>query len=220
MRPCIEKVLTDGLRNQLPKELYEQSRKTMTFVIIHDLNRTGLNQNEIKTALLGWNERCIIKLTLNEANRKLCDFVDWFFKKECKLSCKRLLDICLFPSGSGCFFQKNPPLEPLTYNLGEIRFFLENKYPQYSLGFRLFNVLSVLYEIRNEKNVENIFAGLRTISDRIYNSKNGTISGKELSKLLYKLQDMGIIQIKKGEAGSFGYKRSNEYRFNPGFSIA
>jgi len=219
MRPCIESILNYGLQNKTSKELYEQVRKDMTFAIIHDLKRMGFNQDNIKKSLLEWNDRCIIKLTLNEAKRKLCDFVDWFFKRECKLSCKKLADYCLFSSGFGCFFQKKTPLNTLNYNLGEMRCYLENKYPQYALGYRLFNVLSVLYDVRQQKGVENIFIGLRAISDMIYNNQNGTISGKELSRLLYKLQDEDIIKIKKGEAGSFGYKRANEYCFNSIFSI-
>src|SRR4030042_945646 len=108
MRPCIRKCLQEGLLEKIPSKLYEEVRKKMTFAIIYEMNRLGAEPGLIKQSLLNWNDRCINALTVNRAKRQLCDFVDWFLKKNCRMSCKTLFDYCLYPSGVGCQFQKMP----------------------------------------------------------------------------------------------------------------
>lgn len=213
MRPCVKKILDTGLREKLPKQLFEDLRKKMTYVIIHDLRRINIEPIDIKQMLLSWNDRCIMKLSSGDAKRQLCGFVDWFLKKECKLSCKGLADFCLYPEGTGCAFQKKAELRKVNYTTGEAQVYLERTFPKYGIGYRMGYVLEALHKAREEKGVDRLYIGLRTLAAILYDIRSWRVETKELSKYLYRLQEEKFLKIEKGEKGSFVFRHSNAYTF-------
>ncbi len=214
MRPCIKNILFEGHREKAPREMFQETRKKMTFRIIHDLHRIGIDRVDIKQQLLLWNDRCINQLSAGDAKRQLCDFVDWFFKKrEHKLSCNGLKDFCLYPEGNGCRFQKKAEARPLTYCFGDAKIYLERTFPRYGQGHKMACVLEALIRVRNEKGVDVLFVGLRRLSAVLNDIRPMRIENKELSQTLYRLQEEGFISIERGQKGDFGFRLSNAYTF-------
>ncbi len=213
MRPCIKDFLLKGQREKAPKELFQETRRKMTYRIIHDLHRIGIDRADIKQQLLQWNNQCICRLSSGDAKRQLCDYVDWFFKEKRKLSCNGLKDYCSHPEGTGCRFQKKAKLKPLTYRLGDARIYLEHNFPKHGEGFRMGNVLEALHRVREEKGFDELFVGLRTLSAVLYDIRSMQIGNKELLILLHRLEEENFIRIKKGKKGNFGFRHSNAYTF-------
>jgi hypothetical protein len=62
---------------------------------------------DIKMMLLEWNKKNYRVLSSGEAQRQLCDYVDWVFKGECKTGCRALKDYCVGINGI-CKFSRIP----------------------------------------------------------------------------------------------------------------
>gem|GEM_PF-1679770 len=208
IRPCVKFALEKGARDR-------DHLKKMTFAIIYELNRLHVENPEIKMALLEWNDKNYRVLSAGDAQRQLCAYVDWFFKHECKLSCKALEDYCLLPDG-GCLFK------PASYN-GEITLpfslleaisFLEKEYHPH--GYLMGLLLRILFAIQKEKNAKNIiYVGLREIQARILSEYGHRLEPMQILRALNKLEEAGLIRITHGQPGTSGTRQANGYIFLP-----
>jgi hypothetical protein len=208
MRPCVAAAFKDGAQDK-------DHLKKMTYAIIFELNRLGIGKVEIKMALLDWNKKSIIALSPGDANRQLCDFVDWFFKKECKLGCKALKDYCLFPNG-GCAFQLQAYVGDinLPFSLSEAMIFLEKEYRPH--GYLMGLLLKSLSKIQQEKNAKNIiYVGLRTLKAQLVEDDRHILDLMTISRSLNLLEDAGFFKISRGQPGTFGTRHANGYTFLP-----
>lgn len=208
MRPCVKRAFISGAKDK-------DHLKKMTFAIIFELNRLGIEKQEIKMALLEWNKKSYQILSEGDAKRQLCDFVDWFFKRECKLGCKALEDYCIFPDG-GCAFK--PRLYDgeiaLPFSLPEAMIFLEKEYRPY--GYLMGLLLKCLSKIQKEKNAKSIiYVGVRTLQARLIEDDRQNLDPMSLLRALNKLEAAGLIRIKHGQPGTFGTRYANGYTFLP-----
>lgn len=207
MRPCVKAALEDGAQNK-------DHLKKMTFAIIFELNRLNIEKSEIKMVLMEWNQKNYRKLTEGEAKRQLCDFVEWFFKHECKMSCNALNDYCLFPNG-GCRFKPIPYQEniELPFSMLDAESFLMSERMPH--GYLMACLLKILFKIQREKNARAIiYIGLRTLRARVLDEFRHDLDPKDILRALNKLEEEGFIRITHGERGTFS-KRANGYTFQP-----
>lgn len=214
MRPCVKAAFEKGVKADSPSDrLNKEHLKKMTFAIIYELDRLEVEKAEIKTFLLDWNTRNYRILSPGDAQRQLCDFVDWYFKRECKLSCKALEDYCLFPNG-GCAFKSTPYQGEikLPFSLVDAITFLEKEYRPH--GYLMGLLLRTLFSIQKEKNVKNIlFIGLRTLRARLNNDFRHCLDLMTILRALNKLEEAGLIRITHGQSGTFGTRHANGYTF-------
>jgi hypothetical protein len=208
MRPCVAEAYRNGAQDRLNFE-------KMRFAIIYELKRLETEKKEIKIFLLEWNKKNYQVLATGEAQRQLCDFVEWFFKHDCKLSCKVLEDYCLFPTG-GCGFK------PVPYS-GEIRLpFSEMDAVNYLLkeyrphGYLMGVIVRVLFKIQLEKCARHeVFVGLRTLEARINEEYRFHIDLMTILRALNELETAKLIRITHGKPGTFGKRTANGYTFLP-----
>jgi len=208
MRPCVKNAFMHGTED---KDHFSKMRHA----IIFELHRLGTDKAEIKNALLEWNQRNFNFLAPAESQRQLCDYVDWFFKKEGRCSCHSLEEYCLYPKG-GCKHKPRKILGEITLPFSKIeaRSYLEKKYPRDAHVMTI--LLNILFKIQLEKNAAQVlFVGLRTISARLLNDYRHRLDLISISRLLYKLQDAGFLSIQRGERGTNGTRRANAYTFLP-----
>jgi hypothetical protein len=205
MRPCVKDALDNGVED-------EQSFSKMRHAIIFELKRIGFEKPAIKRELMEWNKKCRPRLSEGDAKRQLCGYVDWFYKKECKLSCKGLQDYCT--RVDTCVFmrtQKNNSYE-LPFSVADARLFLEHNYaPE---GHLMGLILQTMIRMKVKKKAQNIlFVGLREIRDSLLDKENCNSNEMTISRYLYKLEKIGFFKITKGKRGSFS-RKSNAYEFN------
>lgn len=182
--------------------------------IIFELNRLGIEKSEIKIKLLEWNKKSYQVLSTGDARRKLCDYVDWFFKHECKLSCKGLEDYCVFQNG-GCCFKRRPYQEniELPFSISEANNFLMTECKPH--GYLMDCLIKILFEIQQEKGVRDIvFVGLRTLKARLSDEYRRNLDPKDILRTLSRLEENGFIRITHGKRGTFS-NRANGYAFLP-----
>lgn len=208
MRPCVKASLNDGARDK-------SEFAKMRFAIIFELNRLHLEKAEIKMALLEWDKKSFQALTPGDATRKLSDFVNWFFKHECKMSCKTLVDYCLFPDG-GCTFGTTPFAGniSLPFTISEAIAFLDREYQPH--GYIMGLMLKILFKVQQQKNARAIvFVGLRTLQAMLNNEYRHNLDLMTISRALNMLEEAKFISIKRGQSGTFGTRHANGYTFLP-----
>lgn len=216
IRPCVAYVLCNGAKD------YEHFKK-MRHAIVCELKRLNMERGKIKMTLLEWNDLNYNKLTPSEAQRQLCDYVDWVFKREVKIGCKALGEYCRF-GGAGCSFKRKSfqDGESISFSMTDALVFLERecKPKGYTMGM----VLQTLIAIKREKNVGTVFAGVRHIQEMINNTTRHCLDLMTILRALNELERTGFIAIKRGKSGTFGNRHANEYtilQWKPpvGFSI-
>jgi hypothetical protein len=208
MRPCVKSAFDDGAQDK-------DHLNKMRHAIIFELNRLGIEKSEIKMELLEWNKKSYQVLSPGDATRQLCDYVNWFFKHECKLSCKGLEDYCLFPNGWCAFRPQSDSGEiTLPFSLSEAMIFLEKEYRPH--GYLMGSLLKTLSKIRVEKSAKSIiYVGVRTIQARLLEDDRHDIDLMGIMRALNKLEEAGFIKITHGQAGTFGKRPANGYSFQP-----
>jgi hypothetical protein len=208
MRPCVKAAFENGAQDK-------DHLKKMTYAIIFELNRLGIEKPEIKMALLHWNQKSYRILSDGDAKRQLCDFVDWFFKRECKLGCKALEDYCIFHN-NWCAFRPQSYCGEMTlpFSLSEAMIFLEKEYRPH--GYLMGLLLKSLSKIQIEKNAKNIiYVGIRTLQARLLEDDRRNLDPMSLLRALNKLEAAGLIRIMHGQSGTFGTRHANGYTFLP-----
>lgn len=202
LRPCVRSYLKSGTQN-------DYDRKKLLHAIIYEMNRVQYGKAEIKQTLTEWNQRSRKPLSPEDAQRQLCDYVDWFLRNNCKYSCKALQSYCLYPTG-GCAFQKKPRPIALPFSPVETWLRLEREY--HSNGYTMTLVLrALIYEWKEKGCPPRLFAGVRRIRAIILDRERTTLSPATISRTVYRLSDIGILSVTKGEKGTFGTRRANEY---------
>jgi hypothetical protein len=186
----------------------------MAYAIIYELNRLGVAADVIKSELIQWNSRSQNKLSIGDAKRQLCDYVDWFYKHECRLSCKSLSDYCIDKEGS-CPFSVKPRSERvLPYTMAQARQFLEFEFFEHGKGHVMAIVLRSLVSLWDDKGRPNqLFVGVRSIQARILEMHRSFLDLMSIVRHLRRLSSAGFIAIRSGESGSFGFRLSNAYEF-------
>jgi hypothetical protein len=206
IRPCVKDAYDNG-------SITREDRRKMVYAIIYELNRLGVQADVIKAELVQWNDRCRNKLSPGDAKRQLCDYVDWFNKHECRLSCKSLRDYCIDKSGS-CPFSVVPKTQKeLTYTISQADNFLIREFPESGKGHTMSIVLQSLVSIWNEKGrPRQLFAGTRSVQARILETHRSLLDLMTILRRLRDLSDIGFLSMQSGERGSFGFRRSNAYQ--------
>ena len=206
MRPCVAVVFENGAqdRNEFEK---------MRFAIVFELRRLDVEMAKIKMALLEWNTKNNRVLSTGDAQRQLCDFVNWFFKHDCKIGCKGLKDYCRFLNG-GCVFKPAVNTEEikLPFSLVDAMVFLEKEYRRD--GYLMGKLILILFKIQKDKNAPNIlYVGIREIRARLNNDERLDLDEMTLLRALNKLEEAGILKITHGKSGTFGRRTANGYSF-------
>jgi hypothetical protein len=208
MRPCVKSAFDEGAQDK-------DHLNKMRHAIIFELNRLGIEKSEIKMKLLEWNKKSYQVLSPGDATRQLCDYVNWFFKHECKLSCKGLEDYCLYSTG-GCAFRPSQygGEIALPFSLIDAMIFLEKEYRPH--GYLMGLLLKSLFKIQKEKNAKNIiYVGIRTLQARLLEDNRHNLDPMSLLRALNKLEAAGLIRIMHGQSGTFGTRHANGYTFLP-----
>lgn len=208
MRPCVAEAYQKGAQDR-------QHFEKMRFAIIYELKRLAIEKPDIKIFLLEWNAKNYQALATSEAQRQLCDFVDWFFKRDCKLSCKALVDYCLFPSG-GCGFKPVPYSGEIQLPFSELDVvaFLEREFRPN--GYLMGVIVRVLFKIKIEKCAKKeVFVGLRTLQARINDEFRFQSDLMAILRALNELEKLRLIRITHGKPGTFGKRTANGYAFLP-----
>lgn len=205
MRPCVRNALEEGAKNIFQFE-------KMRFAIIYELKRLGFKKENIKQILFDWNQRCYKVLTTGEAKRQLCEYVDWFYKKECKLSCKGLTSYCIHKDGECEFKKANKKNEKLPFPLNATINKIEHKYQPH--GYLMGKIIRILESARQERGGwDKVYIGMRTIKAKLLDIENIAIDIMTISRELYRMQEVGILKIEKGKPGTFGTRHANGYKF-------
>ncbi len=206
MRPCVRLAFEKGAQDK------DHFRK-MRHAIIYELNRLKVEKCEIKQALMEWNHKNYRKFTEGEAKRQLCDYVEWFFKNECNLSCKALNDYCLHPD-AGCSFKRVAYQEniELPFSIIEAESFLLRECEPH--GYLMSCLLKILSKIQKENARKIIYIGLRTLQARLLDEYRARLDPKDILRALNKLEAEGLLRITHGERGTFS-KHANGYTFLP-----
>ena len=208
MRPCVNAAFEQGAQD---KDHLSKMRHALVF----ELNRLGFEKPKIKMALLEWNKKSFKVLSPGDANRQLCDYVDWFFKKECKLSCNALKDYCVLPNG-GCAFTLHAFDEEITlpFSILEAALFLDKNYQRDSYLMRA--LINILFKIQKDNNAKTIiYAGIRSIRDRVLEKTRKNLDLMCILRDINKLEEAGFIRITRGKSGTFGTRHANGYSFLP-----
>lgn len=208
MRPCIAAAVKKGAQDR-------QHFEKMRFAIISELKRLDIDKPDIKIFLLEWNKKNYQVFASGEAQRQLCDFVDWFFKRDCKLSCKALEDYCLFPN-SGCGFKPVPYSGEIRLPFSELDVVTYLEREMRPNGYLMGIVVRVLFKIQIEKCAKNeVFIGLRTLQARINGEYRFHSDLMAILRALNELERIKLIRITHGKPGTFGKRTANGYAFLP-----
>jgi hypothetical protein len=208
MRPCVARVFEKGARDRNEFE-------KMRHAIIYELRLLEVDVPQIKLELLDWNMRNTRKLSTGDAQRQLCDYVDWFFKNDCKMSCRYLSDYCGLPEGT-CMFSKpvNVGEIVLPFDMIEAMNYLVKEYRPH--GYAMGLLIRVLFKIQREKNAPKIlYVGVREIRARLNSDERLNLDEMSILRLLNRLEEAGILKITHGKSGTFGKRTANEYTFLP-----
>lgn len=205
MRPCVAGALINGSSD-------EDHFRKMRQAIIYELNRITIDRAEIKSVLMDWNQRNHKRFTEGDARRKLCDYVDWFFKHDCKMSCKALTEYCLF---GGCGFQETSyqgEIE-LPFSLQDADSYLMTECMPH--GYLMACLIKILYAIQKEKNARKIiFVGLRTLQSRVLEEFHHNLDLMSILRALNMLEEKELIRMTHGKRGTFT-ACANGYTFLP-----
>ncbi|MBU2051379.1 MAG: hypothetical protein KKH61_20720, partial [Gammaproteobacteria bacterium] len=205
-RACVRWALDHGIEGKPKDREYQKMRHA----IIHELKRLGLDRANTKAVMLDWNKRNLLPLSLNDARRQLCAYVDWLFKQtSARLSCKALKDFCI-SSETDCLFAKPDIIEPLGYSLVDAAHFIEKTDARHAHS--LIAVLRLMLSLREEMKRPVIYVGSRRLCALLFDREGMIFESIEVLRLLRKLSDIGFITIASGQAGTFGGRRANEYR--------
>jgi len=206
MRACVRWAWEHGAEGG-PRD---ESWRKMRHGIVFELRRLNIDRAEIKNMILAWNQKNLNPLSLNDAKRQLCGYVDWLFKKTgALLSCKALKDYCIADE-TGCAFARPSLIEPFDYSVQDAERFLEKIDARHSRT--LIAVLRLMLSLRDETKRAVIYVGSRRLCALLFDREGMELESIEVLRVLRKLADFGFLSIQSGQAGTFGSRRANEYR--------
>ena len=222
MRDCVREAYLHGISSgyynkEKQKYIYGGVLRKMTHALIAEFKRLGFEYIQIKDLLLEWNSRLEKPLPIGEEKRRLLDFVDWFKHKECKMGCGALIDYCLGEEKCQFYIQysrkRQEETPKLPFEIEELEKYLRGEYP--SKVYPLILIVKAIRKFQVEKSTgQVIFIGYRTIASMITDSHRHRLEAMEIQRLIYILMDEGVMEkICKGQAGTFGSRKANGYRF-------
>lgn len=209
MRDCVKHALLTGSERGCEFQKMRHS-------IVVELKRLGYSVSEIKNKLIEWNHRCEKRLGPSEQKIQLLGYVDWVFKRECRISCKALEDYCL--GADKCQFHikttssNRKKTSKLPFNLSKARKFIESRFK--ANGYVMNLVLEALIWHQHQKATgETILIGYRSICSIIRDRYGHNLYPMDIFRKVKLLEEEGIIEVVvKGKRGQFTNK-ANGYKF-------
>lgn len=209
MKDCVKQAFDNGC--QRGREF-----DAMRYAIIVELKSLDFSAAEIKDLLSEWNQRCERVLGPGEERRQLFGYVDWVFKRECKIGCTGLEDYCIgkescqFHRWNNAYRRDRTP--DLPFNKQDLEKFLDERFG--ADGHVMMLIINALAYYQIEKLTgEVMYIGYRSIAQIIRDRYSCTISAMEIYRKLNKLVDEGMVEVvERGKSGDFSSK-ANGYRF-------
>ena len=208
MRPCVKKCYDDGVINGCMKD--SDDFVIMRHAIITELRLLGADKNKAEKLMAQWNDRCKPPLLPNAFRRKITLYIKWAYEHECRLSCKKLDQYCIYDK-TECPY-KNLSIKELSYNMADAIVFLERNYAKYGRGRVAGIVLMALIQSRKEKGTNILFCSMEEIVERVYIIMGHRLEKMQASRAVRLLEEAGFIKINSG-SNRVGGRRANEYTF-------
>ncbi len=211
MMDCVKKAFLEGC------ERGDEFHK-MRHAITVELKRLGYEASEIKDMLLEWNARCERPLSLSEQKIQLFGYVEWVFKRECKIGCRACQDYCLGKENCQYYIKKylayHNPTKDLPFDFNELKKFLEERYKRD--WFMMHMILDAILWFKHKHAIGPlIYISYAKIASIIRDRYKKRPDNKDIARKIKFLIEEGIIERKvKGQRGMFS-RKANGYMFLP-----